>query len=244
MDGPGLFNKSSQSFKKLTRSLLSHNLVSYYERYTIDYADYDKVINSPFYPFARDSENGFAGFFYPADKDGRGDIIFNCSYTSLYFTKMENDGTYRYYENIIAWTTRPEVLLYEGQLVKDYRPNKVNYILDYNNKLNEFKELPKKEITENDLKQMKTIFCIDASGSVGGSTLYHNVTKRIFDKFYKKEDLIYLWGDSTSKKSENEFRVWNNTKNSGLGGTSSELIADILNQEKNSGLDHLIIITD
>jgi oligoribonuclease NrnB/cAMP/cGMP phosphodiesterase (DHH superfamily) len=46
------------------------------------------------------------------------------------------------------------------------------------------------------------------------------------------------------KKSENEFRVWNNAKNSGLGGTASELITDILNQEKNSGLDHLIIITD
>jgi hypothetical protein len=52
--------------------------VPYYERYTIDYADYDKVINSLFYPFARDSENRFAGFFYPADKNGRGDIIFNC----------------------------------------------------------------------------------------------------------------------------------------------------------------------
>ena len=30
------FNKSTQSFKNLTRSSLSHNLVSYYEGYTID----------------------------------------------------------------------------------------------------------------------------------------------------------------------------------------------------------------
>ena len=198
LDGPGLFNKSTQSFKNLTRSTLSHNLVSYYEGYTIDYADYDKVINSPFYPFARDSENGVAGFFYPADKDGRGDIIFNCSYTSLYFTKMENDGTYRYYENLIAWTARPEVHLLEGCLVKEYRPNKIDYTIDYNNKWNEFKELPKKEITENDLLKMKTIFCIDASGSVDGVTLYHNVTRTIFNKFYKNGDLIYLWGSSTS----------------------------------------------
>ena len=197
LDGPGLFNQSSQSFKKVTRSSLSHNLVSYYEGYTIDYADYDKVINSPFYPFARDSENWVAGFFYPYDKDGIGDIIFNCSYTSLYFTKLENDGAYRYYENIIAWTARLEVRRYEGQLVKDYRPNRVNYIIDYNNKWNEFKELLTKEITENDLKQMKTIFCIDSSYSVGGSALYHNFTKRIFDWFYKNGDLIYLWGDST-----------------------------------------------
>jgi len=111
----GLFNKSSQSFKNLTRSSLSHNLVSYYEGYTIDYADYTKVMNSPFYPFARDNEGGVAGFFYPADEHGRGDIVFNCSYTSLYFTKKDNHGTYRYYENIIAWTARPEIHLKYNQ---------------------------------------------------------------------------------------------------------------------------------
>ena len=41
-------NKSAQSFKNLTRSSLSHTLVSFYEGYTID--DYNKVMNSPFYP--------------------------------------------------------------------------------------------------------------------------------------------------------------------------------------------------
>ena len=91
---------------------------------------------------------------------------------------------------------------------------------------------------------MKTIFCIDASGSVNGVTLYHNVTRTIFNKFYKNGDIIYLWGSSTSQKSEDEFRIWNNNKSAGLSGTASELIADIINQEKNSGLEHLIIITD
>lgn len=75
----------------ITITTLSHNLASYYEGYTIDYADQDKVIDSPFYPFARDSEGGVAGLFYQAEQDGRGDIICNCSYTSLYFTKKEND---------------------------------------------------------------------------------------------------------------------------------------------------------
>lgn len=241
----GLFNKSSQSFKNLTRSSLSHNLVSYYEGYTIDYADYNKVMNSPFYPFARDSEGGVAGFFYPADIDGRGDIVFNCSYTSLYFTKKENDGTYRYYENIIAWTSRPEIhLKYDQCLIKDYRPKKVNYTIDYNNKWTEFKELPKKEITEDDLKKMKTLFCIDASGSVGGATTYHNVTRNIINTFYKNGDLIWLWGDSTKKQNISEFRTWNNNRSSGLGGTASELIADIIYNERNSGIEHLVIITD
>ena len=240
----GLFNKSAQSFKNLTRSSLSHNLVSYYEGYTIDFADYDKVMNSPFYPFARDSEGGVAGFFYPADQK-RGDIVFNCSYTSLYFTKKENDGTYRYYENIIAWTARPEIhLKYDSCLMKDYRPKKINYTIDYNKKWNEYKELPRKEITKNDLIKMKTLFCIDASGSVGGSQLYHKVTRSIFNDFYKNGDIIYLWGSSIKKILETEFKRWNDNRESGLGGTDSELIADIINNERNSNIEHLIIITD
>ena len=56
------------------------------------------------------------------------DIIFNCSYTSLYFTKKENDGKYRYYENIIALTARPEIhIKYEKCLIKSYRLKQVNF---------------------------------------------------------------------------------------------------------------------
>ena len=91
---------------------------------------------------------------------------------------------------------------------------------------------------------MKTIFCIDASGSVGGQATYHNVTRYIFNTFYKNGDLIWLWGDSTKKQNLTEFREWNNNKRAGLGGTASELIADIINNERYSGLEHLIIITD
>ena len=245
---PGLFNKSGQSFKNLKRSILSHNLNSYYEGYTIDYADYDKVMDSPFYPFARDSDGGVAGFFYPADKDGRGDIVFNCSYTSLYFTKNnnQNDGTYRYYENIIGWTARPEIHeVFEQCKIKDFRPKRVNYILDTKNynKWSEFKAIPKKEITKNDLLKMKTLFCIDCSGSVEKCVLYHNVTKKIFNEFYKNGDLIYLWDDKAKKINESEFRSFNDNKE-GYEGTSSELIADIINDEKDSGFEHLIIITD
>ena len=91
---------------------------------------------------------------------------------------------------------------------------------------------------------MKTIFCVDASGSVGGSTLYHNVTRKIFNKFYKNGDPTHPRGSSTKKKTESEFRTWNNNKDHGLGGTSSELIADIVYSERYSGIEHLIIITD
>ena len=104
--------------------------------------------------------------------------------------------------------------------------------------------MPKKEITEEDLKKMKTLFCIDASGSVGGVVTYHNVTRNIFNKFYKNGDLIWLWGSSTKKQSLSEFTSWNNSRGSGLSGTASELIADIIYNERNSGIEHLIIITD
>ena len=82
-------------------------------------------MNSPFYPSVRDSEGGVIGFFYPADIDWGSDIVFNCNYTSLYFTKKENDGTYRYYENIIAWTSGLKIhLKYNHCLKNDYRQKK------------------------------------------------------------------------------------------------------------------------
>ena len=69
---------------------------SFYEGYTIYYTDYNKILKPPFYPFTRDNEGGLGGFFYPAEPNERGDIIFNCSYTSLYYTKQRiDDGTYK-----------------------------------------------------------------------------------------------------------------------------------------------------
>ena len=135
-------------------------------------------------------------------------------------------------------TTRPEIhIKYDQCNVRDYRPKKVNYTINYNNKWTEFKELPKKEIAEADLF-MKTLFCVDASGSVGGGTLFHNITRNIFNKFHKYGGLNYLWGSSLEPKTENEFRTWNNNRGSGLGGTTSELIANIASKEQYSNIEH------
>ena len=52
------------------------------------------------------------------------------------FSKKEKDGIYKYYENIIVWTIRLEIqLTYDNYLMKDY------------------KEIPKKVLTEDDLKK-------------------------------------------------------------------------------------------
>lgn len=91
---------------------------------------------------------------------------------------------------------------------------------------------------------MKAIFFVDASGSVSGESLYHNVIRKIFNKYFNVGDIIYTWGSSYKKLSENEFRTCNNNKSGELGGTASQLIADIINIAKNSGIEHLIIFTD
>ena len=41
-----------------------------------------------------------------------------------------------------------------------------------------------------------------------------------------------------------EFLDWNNNKSAGLGGTASELISNITNNERYSNIELLIIITD
>ena len=92
---------------------------------------------------------------------------------------------------------------------------------------------------------MKTLFCIDNSSSVRHETVYHNITKKVFNEFSKSKGgyLIYFWGSTIKKVNESEFREWNKNKE-GCGGTQSELIADVIINEKNYGIEHLIIITD
>ena len=41
-------------------------------------------------------------------------------------------------------------------------------------------------------KEMKTIFAIDSSGSVGGCDLYHDNLRKIIDEYYKEGDIFYL----------------------------------------------------
>ena len=99
---------------------------------------------------------------------------------------------------------------------------------------------------------MKTIFCIDASGSVIGTSpgeiAYHNVTGKILNNFYKNGDIIYLWGSSYKPQSLSEFQTWNNANGcvsgGNLSGTASELIGDIIYKERNKGIEHWVIFTD
>ena len=90
---------------------------------------------------------------------------------------------------------------------------------------------------------MKTLFDIDSSGSVKKNTFCHNNLKKIIDQYYTSGDIFYLWNSKKEKKNKLEIEDFI-AKMGGYGGASSELIANIIKNEKNSGCEHLVIVTD
>ncbi len=65
----------------------------------------------PFIPFANDSEGGITSFFKLASDKGEGDLIFDGGFTKI-FINMKEKGTFRYVQNIIGFTSRPEVRVF------------------------------------------------------------------------------------------------------------------------------------
>ena len=156
---PALFNRKKEIYKfnGIQRQSLSHNLYNIYEGVTISSItkNGERQMNvklndiKPFIPFARDSEGGITSFFKLASNKGEGDLIFDGGFTKI-FNDMKEKGTYRYIQNIIGFTARPEVHLSNNINQKDYRPNKVTLMSseDLNNKLKDIinKESIKKSV--------------------------------------------------------------------------------------------------
>ena len=119
------FNRSPLLFRECQRSSLSHNLGKIYEGITIAFCT--NVNNmAPFIPFAKDSDGGITIMFYCADnKAGTGDIILDGGFTKL-FINMTEEGTYKYIQNIIGWTARPEVhYIVDRESPTEWRPKAV-----------------------------------------------------------------------------------------------------------------------
>ena len=141
-----MFNRKREIYKfnDIQRQTLSHNLYNIYEGVTISSITknskrkMDVKLNDiqPFIPFARDSEGGITSFFKLASEKGEGDLIFDGGFTKL-FINMKENGTFRYIQNIIGFTGRPEVHLSKNIMPEDYRPNKVTLMSreDLNNKV-------------------------------------------------------------------------------------------------------------
>ena len=255
LDKKGKFNKSEHKInykgKEIQRQSLSHNLGQIYEGYTISYAvdennkkisfkEYEKL--KPFKPFAINSEGGISTLIYEADSLGRGDILIDCGYTKCFFN-MYKSGTYKFIQNIAGWTARPEIkFLAENKNPWEWRPKGIKYKVDYNAKFEGYLKL---ENAESDLYNMKTLFCIDDSGSTDKSAFYYNGLKEIVNDYYDENrgDAFYLWDSSKKKISYKELEDLI-LKQLGIGGTSPYLIANIIEQEKQNNFRHLVIITD
>ena len=119
------FNRSPLLFKECQRSSLAHNLGKIYEGVTIAFCT-DVSQMKPFNAFAKDSDGGITIMYYCADnKTGTGDIILDGGYTKL-FINMTEEGTYKYIQNIIGWTARPEVhYIIDRESPTEWRPKAV-----------------------------------------------------------------------------------------------------------------------
>ena len=153
---PQTFNKKIQGNERTERPSLSHNLGKIFEGVTISYAPYDLRKLSPFIPFARDSEGGVSSLFLPSDGK-KGDVIIDCGYTKC-FANLDEDGTFRYIQNIAGWTMCTEYHIADGFVPKYWRPNAIEHVI----KLDDKWKFPVSQGDEVDM-----IFCIDATGSMG-----------------------------------------------------------------------------
>ena len=119
------FNRSPLLFRECQRSSLAHNLGKIYEGITIAFCTNVKNME-PFVPFAKDSDGGITIMYYCADnKAGTGDIILDGGFTKL-FINMTEEGTYKYIQNIIGWTARPEVhYIVDRESPTEWRPKAV-----------------------------------------------------------------------------------------------------------------------
>ena len=255
LDTIGKFNKSEHKInyngKEIRRQSLSHNIGQIYEGDSISYAvdendkkitfkDYKKLL--PFKPFSINSGGGISTLIYEADSLGRGDIIIDCGYTKCFFN-MYQSGTFRFIQNIAGWTARPEIKFFAENInPRDWRPKGIKYEVKEEAKYDGFLEFRN---MEDEISNMRTLFCIDDSGSTLFDSFYFDEIKDIIKKYYKENrgDIFYFWNEKKTKASYEEVQL-KIEKRLGDGGTKPYLIAEIIDEEKQNEFKHLIIITD
>ena len=168
------FNTKVLPFSRYERKSFANNLNQIYEGKTISFIGTGDIwddkkfvgINDtklllPFVPFSRDSDGGINSIFY-AGEDGYGDLVFDNSYTK-FFLEMKKCGTFRYVQNIAAWTAAPERsdVIYRVK-PRDYRPKAVIYKIT-SERFTNFRS-PYLSVSDFDL-----LFMIDSTGSMSGS---------------------------------------------------------------------------
>ena len=118
------------------RMPIGRNVPQIFEGVTISHANsnYNEDIE-PFIPFAKNSSGNICMMLY-CTQGTEGDIFIDCGYTKLFVNMSTQDiATWRYLQNIAGFLARPEAhLIYDdGETAKNYRPNGINFYINYNN---------------------------------------------------------------------------------------------------------------
>ena len=125
------------------RMPLGRNVPQIYEGDSISHANSNNKENiKPFIPFAKNSSGNICIMLY-CTQGREGDIIIDCGYTKAFFKMSSGDiATWRYFQNIAGFLSRPEAhMIYDdGETAKNYRPNGINFKIDYSNLYTKFDE--------------------------------------------------------------------------------------------------------
>ena len=246
----------------IQRSSISHNLTEMYEGSTISYAidknslDYNNksppcIRNfeeiKPFKVFAKGSDGGIISLFYNDDQNKYGDIVIDTGFTKCFLNMKTEYDSYRYFQNIIGWTARPEIhMILDRKSVKFWRPKPI--MLDNTTK-SKYSFLPKPEKSSKKkvyiVPKMPTIIAIDCSGSISSIKDYYFPTvDEIVEKYKDGPTRYYIWGNSCENKSYSGIKTWISERKGGGGTHNRNIYKSIIESGSSYWNGHLIIITD
>ena len=155
----GIFDKTSIiSDGKYERLFISHNLARINEGKTISYVNDPENI-FPFKPFAYDNNNGLTIIYYlPSSEYKNGDIIIDGGFTKL-FNELENEGTFRYIQNLIAYTTKFSKRQFENpNWLNNFHLDSFDYIIN--------EDVKRDEKIIKITKEYDIVFFMDATRSM------------------------------------------------------------------------------
>ena len=251
--------KNEKVKKSIVRTTIARGMGDMYEGDTISYAcssknfDYlDKNIKpitnpenlKPFTSFIKNTDGGISCLLYSDDSNERGDIVIYCGFTICFTDMKSEDDSYKFFQNIIGYTARPEIhLILDKESPFEWRPK----VVQKPNKPNtsfKFLKIPILELKEVIPSSLINLFCFDNSGSITNiADIYFSTCNNIIKKYYKNGDKFYLWSNSYDSKTYDQIISWINKKKA-FGGTNSELIAQIAHEIGNYSNIHLILVTD
>ena len=91
-----------------------------------------------------------------------GDIIIDCGYTKAFINMSTEDiSTWRYIQNLAGFLSRPDAhMIYDdGETAKNYRPNGIDFKINYSKLYNKFDKYAKKG-------ELDVVYMIDSTGSM------------------------------------------------------------------------------